>query len=220
MFRNIIYVLVIVCALKGVSTGATKQHVISFGKWTSAKWTDTTGTKLLEMRVRPLLVDTRLKEYTTGNLHEVTERLIVVRRAFRMNDASPGENSARWQWQRGGWLLVDRVTGKVSQLTLPEFDPYYSAATWYRDYIAYCGVSDDGKKRFALVAQLGRRRPVLKKCLGEALGSDEPDSECPAPVWARSPMQVTFAPEESPKVVFSIRGHAVNVINDDEEAEE
>ena len=46
---------------------------------------------------------------------------------------------------------VDRLTGRVSQLNLPEFDPFYSTASWYRDYIAYCGVSEDGKKLYAVV---------------------------------------------------------------------
>ncbi|HWX93992.1 MAG TPA: hypothetical protein VNY29_15295 [Terriglobales bacterium] len=45
-------------------------------------------------------------------------------------------------------------------------DPFYSTASWYRDYIAYCGVSDDGTKLFAIVAQLGRRKLILKKPLG------------------------------------------------------
>ena len=57
-------------------------------------------------------------------------------------------------------------------------------ASWYRDYAAYCGVSDDGKKLFAIVFQIGRRKPVLKKALGEAGGGDGPDSECPAPGWS------------------------------------
>src|ERR1035441_4699848 len=143
----------------------TKPHAIAFGKWISAKWPNVTGLKLLDLKVRPLFVDTRLREYTTGTPHELTDRLFVVRRAFRVNDALPTEaaNPTRWQWQRGGWLLVDRLTGRVSQLTLPEFDPFYSTASWYRDYIAYCGVSEDGKKLYAMVAQVGRRKAILKK---------------------------------------------------------
>jgi len=47
----------------------------------------------------------------------------------------------------------------------PEFGSYYSVASWYRDYVAYCGVSDDGKKLYAVVFQVGRRKPVLKKPL-------------------------------------------------------
>ena len=169
---------------------------------------------------RGLFVDTRLKEYTTGAPHELTDRLFVVRRAFRINDSLPAEAAAHWQWQRGGWLLVDRLTGRVSQLNLPEFDPYYSAASWYRDYIAYCGVSDDGKKLYAMVAQVGRRKPVLKKDVGEPAAGDDPDSECPPPAWERSPMRVTFVPDEDQKVVFSIRNRVVDVVNDAEEAEE
>jgi hypothetical protein len=60
--------------------------------------------------------------------------------------------------------------GHISAIALPEFDPYYSVASWYRDYAAYCGVSDDGKKIFAIVFQVGRRKPVLKKPLGDAGG--------------------------------------------------
>ena len=201
-------------------TGATKPHVIVFGKWTTAQWPDGSGKKLLEMKVRPLLVDARLKEYTTGAPHEVTERLYVVRRVFRLNDALPQENTARWQWQRGGWLMVDRVSGKVSPLSLPEFDPFYSTASWYRDYVAYCGVSEDGKKLYAVVAQVGRRKPVLKKPLGEPDGDDEPDSECPAPKWERAPARVTFEPDDTQRVVFTIRGRVVDVIDDAQDDEE
>jgi hypothetical protein len=152
----------------------------------------------------------------------------VVRRAFRVNDTLPTEsanggvsgNAPRWQWQRGGWLLVDRLTGRVSQLNLPEFDPFYSTASWYRDYIAYCGVSEDGKKLYAVVAQVGRRKPILKKDVGEPAGDDDPDSECPPPVWQRTPMRVTFQPDDDQKLMFSIRGRVVDVVNDAEETEE
>ncbi len=137
---------------------------------------------------------------------------------FRINDALPNETRLHWQWQRGGWLLVDRLTGRVSQLNLPEFDPFYSTASWYRDYIAYCGVSDDGKKLYAMVAQVGRRKPVLKKDAGEPAGDDSPDSECPAPLWERSPMRVTFQPDDDQKLIFSLRNRVVDVVNDTEES--
>jgi hypothetical protein len=194
-----------------------KQHVIAFGKWASVKWPDASGSKLLDLKIRPLFVDTRLREYTTGNPHELTDRLFVVRRAFRINDALPGESAARWQWQRGGWLMVDRQTGRVSPLNFPEFDPFYSVTSWYRDFAAYCGVSEDGKKLSAFVLQVGRRKPILKRALGEASGDDEPDSECPAPVWERSPARVTFQPDDDHKILFSIRGRVVDVVTTDEE---
>ena len=126
-----------------------KPHVITFGKWISAKGPNATGQNRLDLKVRPLFVDARLKEYTTGTPHELTDRLFVVRLAFRVNDALPTERASAkatlWQWQRGGWLLVDRVTGRVSPLNLPEFDPFYSTPSWYRDSIAYCGVSETAR---------------------------------------------------------------------------
>ncbi len=219
MLRKLLQ-LFLALAIACDGAAASKPHVIAFGKWTAAKWPNATGEKLLDLKVRPLFVDSRLKEYTTGNPHELTDRLFVVRRAFRINDALPAETAARWQWQRGGWLLVDRLTGRVSQLNLPEFDPFYSTASWYRDYVAYCGVSDDGKKLYAMVAQVGRRKPILKKDVGEPGGDDDPDSECPPPAWERSPMRVTFVPDVDQKVVFSIRNRVVDVLNDTEEAEE
>jgi hypothetical protein len=69
------------------------------------------------------------------------------------------------------------------------------------------------------VAQLGRRKPILKKPLGEPGGDDSPDSECPAPGWQRRLVRVTFEPDEDKKLTFSIRGHAVDVVNDAEEEE-
>ena len=223
MLRRLLLMFVMLCLVWSECAAVPKPHVITFGKWTSAKWPNATGQKLLDLKVRPLFVDTRLKEYTTGAPHELTDRLFVVRRAFRVNDALPTEsanaNATRWQWQRGGWLLVDRVTGRVSQLNLPEFDPFYSTASWYRDYIAYCGVSEDGKKLYAVVAQVGRRKPILKKDAGEPAGTDDHDSECPPPVWERTPMRVTFQPDDDQKLVFSIRSRVVDVVNDAEEPE-
>lgn len=230
MSRNLLCVIVIAltCCAPKECQAVPKPHVITFGKWIAAKWPNATGKKLLDLKVRPLFVDARLKEYTTGAPHELTDRMFVVRRAFRVNDALPTENASgnsnssapKWQWQRGGWLVVDRLTGRVSQLNLPEFDPFYSTSSWYRDYIAYCGVSDDGKKLYAVVAQVGRRKPILKKDAGETAGDDDPDSECPPPVWERSPMRVTFQPDDDQKLVFNIRSRVVDVVNDAEEPEE
>jgi hypothetical protein len=219
--RKIFPIMLLLCLPTLGLRAASKPHTITFGKWNTVKWADASGTKLLDLKIRPLFVDTRLREYTTGNPHELTDRLFVVRRVFRINDALPGESVARWQWQRGGWLMVDRATGRVSPLNFPEFDPFYSLTSWYRDFAAYCGVSEDGKKLFAIVAQVGRRKPILKKALGDASGDDDPDSECPPPVWERSPARVTFQPDEDQKILFSIRGRVVDVITaEDEEGDE
>jgi hypothetical protein len=181
------------CFFLAPGRGASKPHVVTFGKWTPIRrCVGPNEGKCLDLKVRGLYVDSRTKEFTLGTPHDITERLFVVRRAFRVNDNLPVENASapRWVWQRGGWLLVDRITGHVSANALPEFDSYYSVASWYRDYVAYCGVSDDGKKLFAVVYQVGRRKPVLKKSLGEPGEDDMPDSECPAPAWDRRPARV------------------------------
>src|ERR1035437_2181928 len=222
MLRKLFLISVALCLAWSECAAVPKPHVIVFGKWITAKWPNATGQKLLDLKVRALFVDARLKEYTTGTPHELTDRLFVVRRAFRVNDALPTENAnaMRWQWQRGGWLLVDRLTGHVSQLNLPEFDPFYSTASWYRDYIAYCGVSEDGKKLYAIVAQVGRRKPILKKDAGLPAGADDPDSECPPPVWERAPMRATFQPDDDQTLVCRLRSRVVDVVNDAEEPEE
>lgn len=213
-----------VVLMAAAATAATKAHVIAFGKWTSVPWpmeTGEKGAKPLLLKIRPLIVDERIKEYTLGAPHDVTDRLFVVRRVFRLNDSLPEEPVPHWQWERGGWLLVDRMTGRISAISLPEFDLFYSAASWYRDYVAYCGMSDDGKKTYAIVAQISRRKPVLKKPLSDdGVSGDVPDSACPAPSWQRGPMRVSFEPPGAAKQMFAIRGHAVDLVNDAEEEEE
>src|ERR1700683_3129183 len=146
--------LTLVVILVSSALAASKPHIITLGKWTSVRWVPDSGAtadKPLTLKVRPLLVDGRVKEFTLGPSHDITDRLFVVQRAFRVNDSLPQESSAspHWQWQRGGWLLVDRTTGHISPINLPEFDIVYSDVSWYRDYAAYCGVSDDGQQVYA-----------------------------------------------------------------------
>ncbi|MGC2447767.1 MAG: hypothetical protein WA477_08985 [Candidatus Sulfotelmatobacter sp.] len=206
-------------SLTQFAAAAPKVHVIAWGKWTAVQWTGGAEGKPATIKIRALVVDGRVKEYALGAPHEVTDRLFVVRRVFRVNDSLPEDIAPRWQWQRGGWMLVDRVTGHVSAVNLPEFDAYYSAASWYRDYVAYCGIADDGKKTFAMVAQLTRRKPVLKKALSEGIPEDAPaDSACPVPVWQRAPARVSFEAAGA-KQTFAIRGHVVDVVNDAEDEE-
>lgn len=220
----VMFLLVMVWALMARSGATTKVHVIAFGKWMSVQWLPDSNGKPLALKVRGLIIDGRIKEYAVGTPHEVTERLFVVQRAFRVNDSLPEDSTLRWQWQRGGWLLVDRLTGRVSPISLPGFDNYYSAASWYRDYVSYCGVSDDGKKVFATVVQLNRRKPVVKKLLSNAiLDEARSDSACPAPVWQRSPTRVSFEPGAGEKQTFAIRGYVADVVPNvevDEESDE
>jgi hypothetical protein len=160
------------------------------------------------LKVRPLMVDGRQKEWTTGDAHDVTDRSFTIRRAMRLNDALPGE-TVRWNWQPGPWLLVDRTTGHVTALHLPDFDEAISEAVWYRDYAAYCGTADTAKGGlFAIVAQLGARRPVVSKQIGKWPQASHADPVCKPAEWQRTPMRVTIEATGGEPMTFDVVGAA------------
>ncbi len=171
-----------------------------------------TEDKTVPMQVRPLYVDTKLKEFTTGDPHDVTDQLFVVRRVFRINDTLPTDDKKlpKWMWQRGGWLLVSRASGRVSEINLPDFDPFYSDVAWYRDLAAYCGLSDDASKVYADVVAIGRKKPFLRRLLGPANNGSSPDSECSTPQWERQPARVTFFPKNGPKFTFALPDRSID----------
>jgi hypothetical protein len=190
---------------------APKPHVVAIGRWTSISLRNEDGESLpATVKIRPLYIDGHTKEFTIGMAHDVTERIFVVQRIYRMNDSLPQQTGPTWQWQRGGWLFVDRVSGKIQQLALAEFDPDSSAANWFRDYAAYCGISDDGQKISAVIIQIGRRKPLLKKSIGDA------NTPCAPPVWDRDPVRVTFAQTPDKKLTFSVKSRAVDAIAPDD----
>jgi hypothetical protein len=211
--RNIL-VLCCMTFFNLASGAATKPHMVVLGKWSVVKrLSDEDGSKIQDARVRPLVVDGRIREYALGPVHDVTERLFVVQRMFRLNDSLPLESGpVRWRWEAGGWLLVDRLSGKIQAINLPEFDPEISSVNWFRDYAAYCGIGDDVKKSFAMIVQLGRRKPVLKKPV------DGDAAECGAPQWQRDPVRATFDPGGAQKFTFSVRTHAVDLVTEAEES--
>ena len=189
----------------GTSMAASKSHVVVFSKPLIVKWyTGSSEETVTELRVRALIVDGKQREYSTGPVHEVTERLLVVRAALRVNDSLPADIDPRWKWERAGWLLVDRATGKVSSLNLPDFDPYFSEGTWYRDYVAYCSAPERGQRVYAVVAQLGRHKPLLRKLIDSATLSESPGSACPAPTWSRNPARVAFQTNDGNKLSFTL----------------
>lgn len=170
----------------------------------------------IELKVRPLVVDGKVKEWTTGEAHDVTDRSFAVRRAVRLNDALPTDHVDRWVWQRGPWLLVDRTTGKVTALRLPDFDPAVSEAVWFRDYAAYCGVNASGKQLFAVVAQVEARRPLLARKLGAWDAADHPSPACGQAVWQREPLRVSFQPTGAAAVSFDLTGTSAVLVEDDD----
>ena len=212
-----------VCLLLFSFTAAAtpKPHTVSLGKWTTIVVRNRDGNlKSTELKIRALFMDGRIKELTTGPTHDVTERTFVVQRIYKINDSLPEDTGpAQWQWQKGGWLLVDRVTGKVQQIALADFNPDSSAVSWFRDYAAYCGISDDGQKVFAIIMQLGQRKPVLKKAISEAkiLERDAAPQPCTQAAWARSPTRATFEVNNQ-KMTFAVKYRAAEAVTDDEES--
>jgi hypothetical protein len=117
-----------VLLLSSFAAGAPKQHVVTFEKWTTVKWMAGNDENIpMDLRIRPLFVDGRTKDFTAGTVHDVTDRLLVVQRVYRLNDLLPQEAGPdRWRWERGGWLLVDRISGRLQTVPLQAFDAYYS----------------------------------------------------------------------------------------------
>ncbi len=240
-------------ALPTISAAPRKGHVVVLGaarKVAYSKVGDPAGAAAAEteLKVRALLVDAVVKEWTTGEAHDVTDRSFVVRRVIKLNDALPSDKSApsdkigdkvsagvklapapvassapaasRWVWQRGPWLLVDRVTGRVVALKLPDYDPGVSQVVWFRDYGAYCGVTASGKSLYAMVAQVAARKPLLAKKLSAFDSGNHPEPACGPSEWQREPLRVTFHPTGKEPVSFDIvPGSAVLVEEAGDEAE-
>jgi hypothetical protein len=217
------------CALASQYINATprKQHVVVLGatkRVAYSKAGDPAGAVAGEdaLKIRPLILDGVVKEWTTGTAHDVTDRSFVVRRVLRLNDSLPSDKSGHWVWQRGPWLLVDRVTGHITPLKLLHYDPAVSQVSWFRDYGAYCGVTASGKSLFAVVSQVAGHKPVLSKKL-DAFDPDpknHADPVCTEPEWQREPLRVTFHPGGKNAVSFDIvPGSAVLVEDAGDDAE-
>lgn len=176
------------------ATLAGQGHVVVWGAWKPI-----TLVSGQQIKIRPLVIDGRVKEYSTGNFHQVTETLSVVRRVFRLNDALPNDASKdpQWVWQLDGWISVNSTTGHIAELKLPDFDPPTSEASWFQDYAAYCGATEETAMHYMMVFQIGRRKPVLRKEL--------PGRSCPAPVWEKTPTRVTFEAPDGRKLSFAIQ---------------
>jgi hypothetical protein len=206
-----VFFCIIILLLLGSGFAAPKEHIIVLGKWRAVELRPDSG-EAQQIKVRELIIDGKTREYTTGATHEVTDRLFVVRRAYRINDALPDETKKpqQWVWRLDGWISVNRLTGHVAQLNLPAFDADASEASWYRDYAAYCGTSDDGSKTYMVVSQMGKRKPILRK--------EYSGPACAAPQWERSPSRVTFV-VAGEKSSFIVHAHSVDLQADTEEEE-
>ncbi|MGA2902654.1 MAG: hypothetical protein ABSD98_02395 [Candidatus Korobacteraceae bacterium] len=218
-----VFLLIAMLPIGVTAAAASKPHLVALGKAMRVKLfagpaEDTT----MNISVRPLYVDSKLKDFTTGDAHDVTDREFVVRRAYRINDALPDDakKSPKWLWQRGGWVLVDRVSGKIALVKLPDFDPFYSEVSWYRDYAAYCGITSNGERVNAVVAEIGGKKALFRKELGKAGMGDSSDSNCAAPHWERQPPRVTFLPKAGDKFTVNVSGRFADEAPDNDSDEE
>src|SRR5690242_3918794 len=120
--RYLGFLLLLTLGLSAAVPAAPRQHTVVLGRVRTVTAPDQNG-RPQSIKVRELLVDGRVREYTSGSPHDVTDRLFVIRRARRINDTLPGEAGPRdrWIWQLEGWISVDRLTGHVAQLNLPAF---------------------------------------------------------------------------------------------------
>jgi len=196
-------------ASSSLSAAPRKPHAVALGaakRVPYSKAGDPAGAAAGEdaLKIRPLVVDGAVKEWTTGDAHDVTDRSFVIRRVLRLNDALPGDTQGHWVWQRGPWLLVDRVTGHANPLKLPDYDPAVSQVSWFRDYGAYCGLTPSGKSLYAVVAQLAARKPALARKIDVYNPGNRPDPVCAPPEWQREPLRVTFHPAGKGDLSFDI----------------
>lgn len=208
-----------------VPAAPRKVHVVALGavkKVAYSRAGDPAGAAQGEesLKIRPLVVDGVVKEWTTGEAHDVTDRSFVVRRALRLNDELPGEKiiaNNHWVWQRGPWLLVDRALGHVTAVKLPDYDPGVSQVMWFRDYAAYCGITSSGKSLYAVVAQLSARKPVLTKKLAAFEQSDGSARVCAPVEWQREPLRATFHPAGKEAVSFEIVPGSALLVEDSDD---
>jgi len=210
-----------------------KVHVVALGavrRVPYSKTGDPAGAVPGEnaLKIRPLIVDGNIREWTTGESHDVTDRSFVVRRVMRLNDVLPTDKPeqrsaspvSRWVWQRGPWLLVDRITGHVIALKLPDYDPGVSQVAWFRDYGAYCGLTSSGKSLYAVVAQIAGRKPVLARKLAAFDPSAGTGPSCSTTEWQREPLRVTFHPAGKDAVSFEIVPGSAVLVEDAEDEQE
>ena len=202
-------------------SAAAKVHSVNLGAVRKVPYTpaeaspETKRDETSSLRVRPLMVDGAQKEWTLGDLHEVTDRSFVIRRALRINDALPGE-AARWTWQPGPWLMVDRVTGHIAALHLPAFDPEVSEAVWFRDFAAYCGVTTTARGGLVMVVmELGTRKAAVEKVVGPAPAPGALHGACMEAKWQRMPMRATLQVTGGEPMTFDVSG-SVGLVEENE----
>lgn len=226
--RPAVVPLLLLLCCTNIDAAVPKVHVVALGAVRKVPYTppeatpDNKSEEATTLKVRPLFVDDRQKEWTVGDLHDVTDRSFVIRRAMHINDALPGE-APRWKWQPGPWLMVDRISGRVTALHLPAFDPQISDVVWFRDYAAYCGIATTVRNGglVAVVTEIGGRKPVVQKVLGPwpQSASQTTYPVCMRSVWQRTPIRVSMQANGGEAFTFDVLGTS-SLVEEGEAADE
>ena len=110
-----------------------------------------------------------IKEYVVGSAHEVTDRLFVVRRAFRINDALPEDpcRAGSGSVEDGCWWIALRGESLLQACRSLILIFRRPAGTGIMRHIA--GSETTERKPMRSLRNLSRRKPVLKKLLPKVL---------------------------------------------------
>lgn len=187
-------------------------HTVFLGPWHTVPWSpdpDAAHPAHSQLRVRALVVDGRIADWTTSTIHQITESSYTVRQALRVNDSLPNAKHEHWVWQRGPWLSVDRLTGHVAILHLPGFDPRVSQVIWFRDLAAYCGIRGTAKPQLtALVARIAVRKALVSTRLSPWNPAQNPTllttPACATATWQLDPLRVSFQPTLGKPLTYSL----------------
>jgi hypothetical protein len=112
--------------------------------------------------------------------------------------------------------MVDRISGHITALHLPDFDPLVSNVIWFRDDAAYCGIASTSKGGVvAIVAQLGGRKPIVQKLLAPWPQPAATNPVCAPAIWQRTPMRVTLQLTGAPPITYDVLG-TVSLVEDND----
>jgi len=75
MTRRLLLIFFALLPGVGECAAVTKPHVITFGKWTAAKYPKRHRQKLIDLKVRALFVDTGSRSTPPGLRMKLTDRL-------------------------------------------------------------------------------------------------------------------------------------------------
>ena len=94
----IVAIVTLLSVSPGIHAAPRKVHTVVLGaakKVQYSKVGDPAGAAAgeTELKVRALLVDGVVKEWTTGDAHDVTDRSFVVRRVIKLNDTLPNDKT-------------------------------------------------------------------------------------------------------------------------------